>query len=452
MRIHFLGIGGSGESAAAALAQAQGFEVTGCDIEPFNEFTQNFDQSILIKGHSTSHLRGVTSNVIANEVKQSLNQDRHADARDDRGYIDLLVITPAILSLDPKNPELEEARSKNIPVITWHEFLGEYLMKDKFVIAVCGTHGKSTTTAMIAKILEDLKLDPTVVLGAIVPSWGTNFRKGKSKYFVVEADEFNDNFFHVKPDFSVVTNIEMDHPEYFKNFEDYKKSFKKFLRETKQKIFANFSDPVVKETLASYPKGVNLITDYSDKLIDFPLKVIGEFNVLNASAAFQVGLSLGLDPTTIRNSLMTYLGIGRRMEFLEKIKDTEVISDFGHHPTEIRETINAFRKKFPKKKIWLIYEPHMFSRTKTLFSDFVKVFKKLNVDQISIIDIYPSREVDTGLTSSKKLVNAVSKKNVSYLGPKDQVGVFAKLAASKFDVIIFQGAGDIDKIARSILS
>ncbi|MBI2330364.1 UDP-N-acetylmuramate--L-alanine ligase [Candidatus Daviesbacteria bacterium] len=365
-KIHFLGIGGSGASAVAAIAEAQGFKITGCDLEPNNEFTTQFNS--LLVGHDPSHLTN----------------------------IDILATTPAIFSLDPNNPELVAAKEKGIPVMTWQQFLGEYLVKGKFVIAVAGTHGKSTTTAMIAQLLEDARLDPTVELGAIVPKWGSNYRIGKSKYLVVEADEFNDNFLHLKPDITVVTNIEMDHPEYFKDFEAVKSSFKKFLLQTKSTIIANLADPGVKQTLVLHPKGVNITIDYSKHLIDFPLQIPGQFNILNSSAVFQVGLILGIDPAVIKESLQNYKGVGRRFEYIGEYNGAKVYSDFGHHPTEIEVTINAAREKFPNQKIIMVYQPHMFSRTKALFADFVKVFQNLPADKIFIIDIYPSREIDTG--------------------------------------------------------
>ncbi len=213
-KVHFLGIGGSGASGAAAIAETQGFEVTGCDLNPHNEFTSVFKPDQLLTSHNPEHLASHTRGVNVN--------------------IDILAVTPAIFSLDPNNPELLAAKEKGIPVITWQQFVGEYSTRDKFVIAVCGTHGKTTTTAMIAKLLEDAGLDPTVLLGAIIPKWKTNYRIGKSKYFVVESDEFNDNFLPTKPDIAVVTNIEMDHPEYFKDFEAVKESFKKFYSKPKK--------------------------------------------------------------------------------------------------------------------------------------------------------------------------------------------------------------------------
>ena len=397
--VHFLGIGGSGASAAAAIAQAQGFEVTGCDLEPHNEFTTQFKPQQLLTGHSGLHLSGV--NVIA--------------------------ITPAITSLDPNNEELLEAKKRGIEVLTWQEFMGKYLQKDKFVIAICGTHGKTTTTAMIAQILEDANLDPIVEVGAIVPKWGKNYRLGHSKYFVIEADEFNDNFLHLKPDITVVTNIEMDHPEYFKDFAAVKKSFAKFKNQSKK-----------------------VIDKPNPKLINFALQVPGDFNILNASLAYKVGLLLAINPQTIKSSLQNYTGVSRRFEYLGNYKGAKVYSDFGHHPTEIRETMKAAREKFPSRRIILIYQPHMFSRTKALFDDFVKVFKELPADKTFIMDIYPSREVDTGSITSNQLVEAVGKDNVVYIGSTPQVLEKLKPEIKDRDLVFFMSAGDTDYLAKAL--
>src|SRR3989344_2491900 len=287
IKVHFLGIGGSGASAAAAIAQSQGYEISGCDLDISNEFTAPFSLDQLSKGHSASHISS--------------------------GNVDILAVTPAIYSLDPANEELLEARKLGIQILTWQEFVGKYLMKDKFIIAVTGTHGKTTTTAMIAKLLEDSSLDPTVELGAIMPSWKSNFRVGKSKYFVIEADEFNDNFFSIKPDISVVTNIDMDHPEYFKDFDAYKESFKKFILQTKGTVVANLSDgptaEVMKTVLKSIPEEDNRhYLDFSKQQFNLSLKIPGQFNIQNATAAFQVGLLLNIDPAVIKQSLENFTG------------------------------------------------------------------------------------------------------------------------------------------------
>lgn len=429
-RVHFLGIGGSGTSAAANIAQAQGFEVTGCDINPYNEFTTVFEKDQLFTGHDPKHLAS------------------HLSSEN----VDILAVTPAIYSLDPNNSELLEAKKQGIEILTWQGFMGKYLAKGKFVIAVCGTHGKSTTTAMIGLLLEEAGLDPTVELGAIVPKWGNNYRIGKSQYFVTEADEFNDNFLSTHPDITVVTTIEMDHPEYFENFEKYKKSFIKFLEQTKKTIVANLTDPGINEVLAVHPRGRSTIIDYSKRPIKFSLKVTGGYNILNASAAYQVGFTLGINPEIIQKSLENFKGINRRFEYLGNYKDAVVYSDFAHHPTAIKLTLETARAQFPDKKITVIFQPHMFSRTKALFDNFVEVLKKAPVDKIFVMDIYPSREIDTGIVSSEQLVKAINQSNVTYLPNEEKVSEKIKSAETSNDVLFFIGAGDIHNLAKEIVS
>lgn len=422
--VHFLGIGGSGASAIASIAQAQGYQVTGCDKSPHNEFTTHFETSQIVAGHSPDHLEGV----------------------------DILAITPAILSLDPNNPELQEAHKRGIEVLTWQQFMGKYITQDKFVIAVCGTHGKSTTTAMIGAMLEDAGLDPTVELGANVPKWRANFRLGKGKYFVGEADEFNNNFFAFTPDIAVLTTIEMDHPEFFKDFEDYKASFDEFLGKTKGTVVANMSDShtgdVIKYVMKSH--GTNVI-DYSRSEFGLDLMIPGKHNLLNAQAAFQVGLLLGISSDVIRNSLNNFEGIERRLELIGQFKGSLIYSSFGHHPTEIKVDIEALKGKHPDKKLWMVFQPHMFSRTKYLFEDFVKVFKELPVEGIVILDIYPSREVDTGQVTSKQLVEAISEKRVEYLPSWQKMKEELTETCTPDDVIVFMGAGDTDKWAKELV-
>lgn len=446
-KVHFLGIGGSGASAAAAIAQSQGFEVTGCDKIPHNEFTTEFSNDQLLEDHDPKHLSFRPGGVPTN--------------------IDVLAVTPAIYSLDPDNPELKAAKEKGVEVLTWQQFTGKYLMKGKFVIAVCGTHGKTTTTAMIAKILEDLGESPTVILGAIVPKWGTNYQIGKQpnlndthvdenyvpkNFFVIEADEYNDNFLPYKPNISIVTNIEMDHPEFFKDLEDYKHSFFEFLLKTENIIIANLHDSNIAEILKDVMKETSVTSfDYSKSEYNITLKIPGKFNHLNAAAAYCVGLLLGLDPDKVKQSLESYEGVGRRFELLGEFHGARVYSDFGHHPTEIRSTMQAAREKFPDKKLWLIYEPHMFTRTKALFDDFVKVFKNLPINQVLIMDIYPSRELDTGIVSSEQLANAIDKNNVDYVKSYDDLEEIIKSETRQGDILFFMGAGDIDRFAKELV-
>lgn len=419
-----MGIGGSGASAAAAIAQSQGYRVSGCDKEPFNEFTENIPKNDIHPGHNPNHLEN----------------------------IDILAITPAVTSLDPKNSELLEAKKRKIPIITWQKFLGKNLMQGYFVIAVCGTHGKSTTTAMIATMLEDAGLDPTVAFGAIMPRWGKNYRIGRSKFFVVEADEYNDNFLSIVPDIAVVTNIEMDHPEYFENFEAVKKSFTKFLSTAKSRIVADLEDIGIRDVLGAgtfhLPGGIE---DYSKKPIDFQLKIPGRFNILNASAAYRVGIALGIKPKVIKNSLGNFTGAGRRFEYMGKYRSAAIYSDFGHHPTEIKVTIQAAKEKFKKRRLFVVFQPHMFSRTYALFDDFVNVLRAIPAEKIYIIDIYPSREVDTSLVNSQKLVEAVNDPKVVYTPTGNDALTAVKKDIKKDDVVFFLGAGDTHKFAKDLI-
>lgn len=428
-KVHFLGIGGSGASAAAAIAQEQGFEITGCDLDISNEFTTPFSLDQLQKGHSASHIGSGEANILA--------------------------VTPAIFSLDPGNEELLEARKLGIPILTWQEFVGKYLMEGKFVIAVSGTHGKTTATAMIGKLLEDAGLNPTVVIGAIVPSWKANYKVGSSKYFVVEADEYNDNYLSINPDISVVTNIDMDHPEYFKDFEEYKESFKKFLLKTKDVGVVNLTDASVAEivkVVMKEPGHAATYLDFSKQEFNLSLQVPGSFNKLNAQAAFQVGLLLGINPENIKSSLQNFTGTARRFEYIGDYQGAKVYSDFGHHPTEIRETVKALREKFPENRILLIYQPHMFTRTKYLFDDFVKVFKEAPADKIFIMDIYKSREHDLGEVTSKQLVEAINKSSVSHLGGVTETLDKLRPEIKNGDIVFFMSAGDTDRLAKELIS
>lgn len=424
-KVHFLGIAGSGTSACARLAYEAGFKVTGCDKNLEGEFLKATTGIESFNGHSPDHLDG----------------------------IDILAVSPAILSLDPENPELLEAKKKKIQILTWQQFLGKYLTDGKFVIAVAGTHGKSTTTAMAGRMLQDCGFDPTVLLGANTHFWDNNFRIGKSKYFVIEADEFNDNYMSLEPDITILTNVEYDHPEYFKNYESYLRSFQNFLHKTKNTVIANLKSPGVREALEE-KKGTQEpffppVIDFSKNLIDFELPISGIHNVYAASAVFNLGINLGIDAAKIEKSLKTFPGIGRRMELLGEINGAKIFSDFAHHPTAVKVATEQLKKEYPEKDIWIVYQPHMFSRTKALFDDFVKAFKTLPAKGVAVIDIYPSRETDTGIIHSKDLVEAINDPKVEYA--PDIAGFITQMKKylSEKDIVIFMGAGDIDPAIRN---
>ena len=429
--LHFIGIEGSGASAVAALAKEQGYRVSGCDRNLTGEYSSLFSPEAVFVEHSIEHLKEV----------------------------DAVILSPAIEIADPNNTELKAARDMNLEIMTWQQFLGRVLAKDKQVIAVCGTHGKSTTTAMLAKILEDADMDPTVVLGAKVREWGRNYRVGKSKFLVVEADEYNNNFMSYHPNLTIVTNIDADHLEFFKDFEHIEQSFEDFLVKTKDTVIANMADSHVAEVVKwAMKKSAIEVMDFNKVMVDFDLKLPGEFNIANAKAAFQAGLLLGIEPGRMQESLNSFTGIGRRFEKLGEKKGIEYYSDFAHHPREVAVTLEAARQKFPTQKIVLIFQPHLYSRTKNLFDDFVDVFKKALVDQIFVTDIFASRENDPGDISSRMLVENTNMGTVNYIPTVEEALIQMrsdrsdKIGIDQNMVVIVMGAGDIDQKSRKFLN
>lgn len=380
-KIHMMGVLGSGMSGVYSLASKMGYEVSGCDLKS--------------SGHNKSHLDG----------------------------IDLLVVSPAVLYQKKEDPELTEARKLGM-VVTWEEFLGKTLAKDKKVIAIAGTHGKSTTTAMVAKVLIDNGFDPSVVIGAYVPEWGGNSRFGKGEYLVIEADEFNDNFLNYHPDILVINNIEFDHPDYFKDEKQLNESFNKLISKMvgQKKLF------VEKDSL--------------DK--KFNLKVIGGHNQKNANMAFLVGKSLNISEGKIIESLESFVGIGRRMEEIGE----NVFDDYAHHPTAIKTTLAGLREKNIDKKIWAVVEPHGFKRTKALLNLYKDAFK--SADKVIIGPIFKARdEIDSTITP--ELISKVSNhKNIIAFNSFNEILEFIKNEFKKGDVLIVMGAGESNKWAKEI--
>src|SRR3989344_4065363 len=306
LRIHFMGVGGSGVKGVYDLASKMGYIVSGCDLKT--------------GGHDVNHLKDT----------------------------DLLVVSPAVLFQNNTHPEYAEAKKKDI-AMTWEDFLGNNLLKDKKVIAIAGTHGKSTTTAMAGKLLVDAGFDPIVVLGATVPEWSGNSKFGKGDYAIVEADEFNNNFLNYHPEIIVINNIEFDHPDFFEDEKQIFESFDKFV------------DNLI---------GIKiLITQKNSLNKHFNLKIIGEHNQKNANMVYLLGIALGIEEKIIKKSLEEFKGIGRRLELLGISKSGfSVYDDYAHHPTAIKTTLDGVRENFPDKKIWVVIEAHGYKRTSKLLN------------------------------------------------------------------------------------
>lgn len=421
-KLHFMGISGSGCSGAACLAKAHGFEVSGCDLNLDTKLLpRRLRQMPLFTKHDEAHLAGV----------------------------DALILSPAILSYDPTNKEIQKAKEMGVRVLTWQNFVGQYLQKGKFVIAVCGTHGKSTTSGMLGFVLEQVGLDPTVLLGATVIDWGENFRIGKGDYFVIEADEFGNNFLNYKPNIIILLNIDFDHPEFFKSPDQFLGSFKRFVMNSKKNtiVVANASDKGVQKLLLQVEgKLVQAVTFKEPQALK--LKLQGRHNLLNATAVELTCELLGLEKRKIKNALSKFTGLVRRMEKVGEKSKMVIFDDYAHHPTEIRATVTALRERYLNEKIAVVFQPHLYTRTKVLFGDFVSVLKSVPADSVFLVDIFGARE-RTGDVSSRDLVEACASKKVQYIGDLESAYQFLK--NKRFDVLVNMGAGDIFKLSDRLL-
>jgi len=426
-RVHFIGIGGIGMSAIARMMLLQGKEVSGSD-RSFSIITDELKKlgAKIYKGHRAQNVKS-----------------RAFDK------IDLVVYTTAI---SESNPELKKAKKLNIPIFSYPEILG-LISKDKYTIAVSGTHGKTTTTAMIGKILIDAKLDPTLIVGSLLKDFKSNLVAGKSGYFVCEACEYKKAFLNLNPKIIVITNIDNDHLDYYKNLKNIQKAFSQFVSKLGENDFLVYNSQN-KNSLSVIKKTKCKIVDYPKLKLpkDFKLKIPGEHNIQNAKAALAVAKILGISQSNTIRALNKFSGTWRRFEYKGKIKNGSLIyDDYAHHPTEIKVTLTAFREKFGNRKIWCVFQPHLFSRTRFLIDDFAKSFK--DVDFLIITDIYAAREKSDKRINSKKLTEKIRRynPNVFYIKKFADIEKFLKNNAKKGDIIITMGAGDVFKIGEEML-
>lgn len=409
MNIHFIGIGGIGVSALAQYYFEKKHKVSGSDL-----VNSEIIQELKKKGIKI---------FIGKHKKENLLTDTN-----------LVIYSPAVQG---DNPELKEAKKRKIKTFSYPEALGE-LTKQHFTIAITGTHGKSTTTAMTGLLLIKAGLDPTVIVGTKLKEFNNgNYRAGKSQCLVIEACEHEESFLNYSPDIAVITNIEADHLDFYKTLNKVKRGFAKFAKKLKN--------------------GGILITEreYKSKK-DFEklkkiLKVPGEHNINNALAALAVARALKIPDKTSFEALSNYKGSWRRFEIIKILspKPYILISDYAHHPTEVKATLTAAKDKYPKKKIWCVFQPHQYHRTYCLFNNFIKICRQIapKIDKLIITDIYSvagrEKEYLKKKINSKKLVQAIERKNIIYL-PLEEVTNFLK--KSEAEVMIIMGAGDIYKL------
>ncbi len=448
MKIHFIGIGGIGVSALAQYYLQEGHQISGSDLE-FSEITDFLQK------------KGVK--IIIGNNAENIQKD-----------FDLVVYSPAV---KPENPEFAAAKAFGIKLQSYPEALGE-LTKEYFTIAVSGAHGKSTTTAMIGLVLIKAGIDPTVIVGTKLkefgqdasvshkvrtPVSGSNFRMGHSKYLVIEACEYDSSFSHYFPKITVVTNVDKEHLDYFKTFKNVIKEFKSFILKLPKEGFlvANKDDKnLIKITKGKFSTKYYSLKDKESAKLKKLLKIPGQHNISNALAALSVARILNIKDVVTFKSLSEYKGSWRRFEIKEgniggnhstqlRARKITIISDYGHHPTEILVTLKAVREKYQSKKIWCVFQPHQYQRTYYLFKDFVKVFRQVKIDNIIITDIYDvagrEEEKINAEISSEKLVKKINKRNINYM-PIDKAEEFIKKNIKKGDILIIMGAGDIYKL------
>ena len=460
-KVHFMGIGGSGISAVAVMAKKKGIDVTGCDLNTNTPYSDNLRREIkdIYKGHNSNHLKGV----------------------------DLLVTTPAVIFQNNKHPEIIESKKRGI-LITWEKFLGKYLQIGKKVICVAGTHGKSTITAMVGILLEKSGYDPSVVIGATVKECKANYRIGKGKYFVTEADEFYDNFLNYSPNYLILNNIEFDHPDYFSSFDDVIKSFIRFLKNLREEkiLFVNQDSEGVKELLSRIDKkylktiyivGYTLKKSPLIKLGDsfygeivkkennityfnvtnkerrfkygFSISIPGEYNVLNSIGVIALGNILKIGNSEIKEGISNYKGIGRRFELLGEKKGIKVYDDYAHHPTAIKATLSALRQMYPENEITVVVEPHSYSRTKALLKDYNGIFE--SIDKVVIGPIFKARDSQDFGVSGQAIVEACNHHRAIYLESMEKIIKLMKTEEKQGSIIFVMGAGDSYRWAREIL-
>jgi UDP-N-acetylmuramate--alanine ligase len=434
-KIHFIGIGGIGMSAVARMFLLEGKEVHGSDLSG--------------------------SDIIEELIKLGANVRIGQSDNELPAGVDLVIYTVAI----PENhPELVAARNQKISTLSYPESLA-IISEDKFTIAVAGTHGKTTTTAMIAKILIDAGLDPTVIVGSMLrdPKNGakSNFVAGKSKYFVVEACEYKRSFLNLRPNIAVVTNIDDDHLDYYGDMAGIQQGFADFVGLIKKNgmLVTNIEQenivPVLDAAQDFFNQKNITVLDYTSAE-SVKLKVPGEHNILNAKAALVVAGALGIPTEKAVAALSDFVGTWRRFEEKGKTANGAIVyDDYGHHPSEIRATLLGAREKFPKQKITVVFQPHLYSRTKEHFGEFGPALGI--ADQIIIVPIYAAREPADLTISSEILVEHIKKTMsekadaVYFLENFDTVAEFISKNCGENDVIFTMGAGDITNLSEKIV-
>ncbi|TYO96095.1 UDP-N-acetylmuramate--L-alanine ligase [Geothermobacter ehrlichii] len=442
-RIHFVGIGGIGMSGIAEVLLNLGYEVSGSDLR---------------QSETTRRLAKLGGRIA------------FGHAPDNLGDADVVVTSTAVRA---DNVEVAEAQRRHIPVIPRAEMLAE-LMRMKYGVAVAGTHGKTTTTSMVATILTRGGLDPTAVIGGRLDAFGSNAKLGQGKFLVAEADESDGSFLHLSPTIAVVTNIDADHLDFYADLEQIKTTFVDFINKVPfyglavlclddpniQEIMPRVKKRYLTYGLASqadlYATDIRYqasatrfaVHDRNGRLGEITLGMPGRHNVLNALAAIGVGLELGLDFDRIARGFDGFGGVQRRFQILSTAGDIMVVDDYGHHPAEIRATLAAARKGWPERRIVAVFQPHRFSRTRALFEEFATAF--YDADRLLVTDIYPAGEEPIEGVTAQRLAERVRNhghRDVSWVPGLTEATAELEASLEAGDLVVTLGAGNIGQVA-----
>lgn len=415
--VHFIGIGGIGISGLARLYLHEGWAVSGTNDNPS---PQTLDA-----------LRGAG-------VEISLDETLLPEA-------DLYVYSDSWLSLNPAL--IEKARATGKPTQSYFEAVAA-VANEYYLIAVAGTHGKTTTTAMLIDILEEASFDPTAIVGSLRTKTSSNFRAGKSKYFIIEADEFMRHFLHFTPDVLVITNIDYDHVDCFKDLAEVQAAFRELAMKVPDSgaVVAAVKDLAVATVLADLTANV---LDYQEAFdLELQLPQPGVHNQLNAAAARRTAQFLGIKEVFSKEALENFAGTKRRFEYKGDVNNAPVYDDYAHHPSEILATIAGAREKYPTRQLTIVFQPHTYSRTKELRADFVKALAK--GDRVLLLPIYAARETADDSITSEMLaadLQALGDVRVEHFYTREAAAQAIKDSVSGSDVVLVLGAGDVTEVA-----
>jgi UDP-N-acetylmuramate--alanine ligase len=447
-RIHFIGIGGSGMSGIAEVLINQDYEVSGSDPS---------------SNRVTDHLKTLGADIRHNHSAENVS-GKH------------VVVVSSAISDD--NVEVQAAREQSIPVIPRAEMLAE-LMRMKYGIAIAGTHGKTTTTSLVATVLAAGNLDPTVVIGGRIKNMGGHAKLGQSQYLIAEADESDGSFLKLSPTLAVVTTLDEEHMDFYLTMENMKSTFLQFLNRIPfygAAILcmddANLQSllPRIEKRTITY--GLKSQADYTARNISVEgLKTyftvyhhgkklgkilsgaLGRHNVCNTLAAVAVGMELNMDFPTIAESLKTFTGVQRRFEILKQSESLIIVDDYGHHPVEIQATLSTAKEVWPDRRLVIVFQPHRYSRTKHLMESFFSSFN--DADQLLLLDIYSAgEEAEEGIHSQRiaEGVKEFGHKNVEYIGSTQSVIPHLQKILKPGDIVMTLGAGNIGELSHRLAS